>query len=150
MSDEKATPMTNQETMTIDDSEMGDIRIHESVIASLSRRAVLAVPGVSRLAGNSLVNNIAEIVGSSRMQSRNISIILGDENNVAIEIKIVMTFGFCIPDVAAKIQKAVIEEVEKTTGMNVTSVNVLVQDIEDISEKTPDNDSNNEKNSSGN
>ncbi|MBR7121513.1 MAG: Asp23/Gls24 family envelope stress response protein [Lentisphaeria bacterium] len=118
-------------TMILNDNELGDIRIHEGVIAAVARRAALAVDGVSRLAGSSLVDNIAEIVGSRRMQSRNINIILGEDNNAVIEIKVVMKFGFRIPDVAAEIQKSVITEVENTTAMNVTDVHVIVQDIEE-------------------
>lgn len=129
MSEDKSVVKEN--TTILDDTEMGDIRIHEGVIASLARHATLGVAGVSRLAGSSLVDNLAEIVGSRRMQSRNINIILGEENNVSIEIKVVFKFGYCIPNVATEIQKAVIAEVEKTTGMNVTSVHVLVQEIED-------------------
>lgn len=118
-------------SMGLDDTELGDIRIHEGVIASLARRATLKVPGVSRLAGHALVDNIAEIVGSRRMQSRNITITLGEDNNVEIEIKVVFKFGFNIPQVATDVQKAVISEVEQTTGMNVTSVHILIQDIEE-------------------
>ena len=118
-------------SMVLDDTELGDIRIHEGVIASLARRAALSVAGVSRLAGNALVDNIAEIVGSRRMQSRNITISLGEESNVGIEIKVVFKFGFNIPQTATAIQKAIINEVENTTGMNVTHVHVLVHDIED-------------------
>ena len=119
------------ETMVLEDTEMGDIRIHESVIASLARRATLSVEGVSRLAGNSLVDNIAEIVGSRRIQSRNVGIMFGEENDVAIEVKIALKFGYCIPKIATAVQKAVIDEVESTTGMNVTSVRVLIQEIEE-------------------
>ena len=101
------------------------------VIASLARRAALSVEGVSRLSGNSLVDNLVEMVGSRRIQSRNINIILGEDNNVAIEIKVVLKFGCCIPQVASDVQKAVINEIEATTGMNVTNVHVLVQEIEE-------------------
>lgn len=130
MSEEKKDTVKN-ETTVIDDSGMGDIRIHESVIASLARRAALSVEGVSRLSGNSLVDNLVEMVGSRRIQSRNINIILGEDNNVAIEIKVVLKFGCCIPQVASDVQKAVINEIEATTGMNVTNVHVLVQEIEE-------------------
>lgn len=119
------------ETMILDDTEMGDIKIHESVLASLARRATLNVPGVSRLAGSSLVDNLAEMVGSRRMQSRAVTIALGEKNDVSIEVKVILKFGFCIPDVAAQIQKDVIEIVEKTSGMNVTAVNVLIHEIEE-------------------
>lgn len=134
---------SRKETMILDDSELGDVRIHEGVIASLARRAALNVPGVSRLAGNVLVDNIAEIVGSRRMQARNINIILGDEGNVTIEVKVVMLFGYRIPDVASSIQKAIISEVENSTAMNVTGVHVIVQDIEDensVERDDPEND----------
>lgn len=133
MTDEKKIAAPDQGTMVLEESGLGDVRIHEGVIASLARRAALTIAGVSRLAGSSLVDNIAEIVGSRRMQARNINIQLGENNDVSIEIKVVMVFGFCIPDVAESIQKAVIEEVERTTGMNVTSVDILIQDIEDAS-----------------
>jgi uncharacterized alkaline shock family protein YloU len=129
------------ETMILDDTELGDIKIHESVIASLARRAALNVPGVSRLAGSSLVDNLAEMVGSRRMQSRAVAINLGEKNDVAIEMKVILKFGFCIPEVAAQIQKEVISMVEKTSGMSVTSVNVLVQEIEEGKDAAEEDDS---------
>ena len=45
----------------------GTVKVHESVIASIVRKAACAVPGVVRLAGSSLVDNLAEIDGSKRM-----------------------------------------------------------------------------------
>ena len=121
---------TADKTIVAEDNGMGDIKIHEGVIASLARKAALAVPGVSRLAGNSLVDNIAEIVGSRRMQSRAVAIAIGEKNEVTIELKVILQFGCRIPEVATEVQKAVISEIESTTGMNVTSVDVLVQEIE--------------------
>ena len=122
---------SKNETMILDDTELGDIKIHESVIASLARRAALSVPGISRLAGSSLVDNLAEMVGSRRMQSRAVTVILGEESKVEIEIKVVLEFGYCIPDVAAQAQTAVVELVENTTGMSVVKVDILVQEIDD-------------------
>ena len=119
------------ETMMLGDSELGDVKIHDGVIATITRRAALAVEGVSRLAGNALVDNLAEIVGSRRMQSRAVNITMGEDSSVTIELKVVLRFGCCIPEVASAIQKAVISEVEHTTGMNVTTVDVLVQEIEE-------------------
>ena len=124
-------------TTVLDETGMGDIKIHEGVIAALTRRAALSVPGVSRLAGSSLVDNIAEIVGSRRMQARAVNIAMSEKNEVTIEIKVVLAFGCRIPETAAAVQKAVISEVEKTTGMNVTSVDVLVQEIEEERPEEP-------------
>ena len=41
----------------------GIVKVHESVIASIIRKAACSVEGVVRLAGNTLVDNIAEFVG---------------------------------------------------------------------------------------
>ena len=131
---EKKSAVANEktvETMMLGDSELGDVKIHDSVIATLTRNAALAVEGVSRLSGNSLVDNLAEIVGSRRMQSRAITIAVNENNQISIEIKLNIKVGFTIPEVATNVQKAVIANVEKVTGMTVTTVHVLVQDIDD-------------------
>ena len=120
-----------QNTALLEGSEMGDIKIHENVVASLVRQAALEQEGVSRLAGSALVDDIANLVGSRRMQSRAITVELGDDGRVGIEIKLNLVFGFRIPDVAERVQKAVIGTVEETTGMTVTRVNVVIQEIED-------------------
>ena len=56
---------------------------------------------------------------------------VGEESKVEIEIKVVLEFGYCIPDVAAQAQTAVVELVENTTGMSVVKVDILVQEIDD-------------------
>lgn len=117
--------------MMLGDSELGDVKIHDGVIATLTRRAALDVEGVSRLAGNALVDNLAEIVGSRRMQSRAIAISVNESNQISIEIKINLKVGYTIPEVAENVQKAVISNVESVTGMSVKTVHVLIQDIDD-------------------
>ena len=119
-----------QPTVVLEDSGIGDVMIHENVISSLARRATLGIEGVSRLAGSLLVDNIAEIVGSRRMQERAITVSMDDSNRVSLEIKINIIVGYRLPEVASAVQKAVISEIEAATGMTVTRVNVLVQEIE--------------------
>lgn len=128
------------ETMMLGDSELGDVKIHDGVIATLTRRAALSIEGVSRLAGNALVDNLAEIVGSRRMQSRAITIAVDENNQITIEIKLNLKCGYTIPEVAENVQKAVIAEVEKVTGMTVTTVHVLIQDIDEESFADDDED----------
>lgn len=125
-------------TATLEKAELGEVKIHENVVAQLVRKAVLEVEGVSRLAGSTLVDDIATLVGSRRMQSRAVSVILGDEGKVEIEVKLVLKFGFHIPETAEQVQTSVVELVENTTGMSVTKVDVLVQEIED--EQTEEED----------
>ena len=115
-------------TTVLEGSEMGEVKIHENVIASLVRRAALSIEGVSRLAGSTLVDNI---VGSRRMQARAITVDMAENNRVSVEIKLNIKTGYNVPQVATAVQKAVIEEIEKTTGMTVLKVNVVVQEIDD-------------------
>lgn len=115
------------------ESELGVVKIHENVISSIVRKAALSVDGISRLAGSSFVDNIAEIVGSRKISDRAISIKL-DEDKVEIEVKLNMKFGYKVPEVASEVQTAIIEQVENTTGMNVVCVNVVVQEIEEVAE----------------
>ena len=130
--DAGTAPKTKSEAAaaTIGDSGIGEVKIHENVISALARRATLEVEGVSRLAGSLLVDNIAEIVGSRRMQDRAITVIMNEDNRVVLEIKINIKFGFRLPKVAAAVQKAVISAIEETTGMTVAKVDVLVQEVE--------------------
>ncbi len=109
---------------------MGEVKIHENVISALVRKVLLNIDGVSRLAGSSLVDNIAEIVGNRRLQDRAITVNLASENRVSVDLKVNLKFGYNVPAVATAIQKAVIEEIEHTTGMSVTGVNVIVQELE--------------------
>lgn len=109
---------------------MGEVKIHENVISSLVRKAVMSVEGVSRLSGSQLVDIIAETVGSRRMQDRAIAVLVDEDGRTSIEIKLNLKFGYKIPEVSTSVQKAVISEVENTTGMTVTKVNVIVQELE--------------------
>ena len=127
-----------QNTALIEGSEMGDVKIHENVISTLVRQAALEQEGVSRLAGSALVDDIANLVGSRRMQARAITVELCEDNRVNIEIKLNIVFGYRIPEVAERVQKAVISTVEEVTGMVVPKVNVLVQEVETPAEAKDD------------
>ena len=113
---------------------MGIVKVHESVIASIIRKAACSVDGVIRLAGNTLVDNIAEFVGSKKVMDRAISIEMGD-NAVKIEIRVILAYGCKVPEVASNIQSAVIEEITRITGMQVPRIDIVVMDLEDPDEE---------------
>lgn len=116
-----------------DGTEMGVIKVHENVIASIVRKAACSVNGVMRLAGSTLVDNIAEILGNRRISDRSITVdINGDA--VTIEVKVNLAYGAHIPTVAAEIQAIIMKDVEKMTGMTVASVNVIVQELDEPTE----------------
>ena len=86
LQEQSAAPAAPVETSLME-GELGEIRIHENVIANLVAMATLKVEGVSRLAGSTVVDAIASIVGSRRMQSRAISVGIAGDNRVTIDLK---------------------------------------------------------------
>ena len=112
-------------------NEMGLVKIHENVIASIVRKVTCSIKGVVRLAGSPLLDNIAEIVGSRKIHDRAISIDLSGNDDVKIEVKINVAYGVHVPTLAVEVQTAIMEEVEKITGMHVSQVNVIVQELDD-------------------
>ncbi len=107
----------------------GVVKVHESVVAAIIRKATCSVPGVVRLAGNILMDNIAEFVGSKKIYDRAITITMGD-NSVEVEVKVILSYGTFIPEIAGNIQETVIDEIGKITGMNVPRIDVIVVDLE--------------------
>ena len=108
----------------------GSVKVHETVLVSIIRKAVASVPDVIRLSGSSFVDNIAEIVSARKTFDRSMLVeINGDV--VAIEVRIVVKFGVSIPAVAALVRGVVTSDVVRMTGMKVEKVNVVVMDVDD-------------------
>jgi|GEM_PF-595911 len=122
------------------EGELGEIKIHEDVIANLVAMATLKVPGVSRLAGSTVVDAIASIVGSRRMQARAITIGIAGDNRVTVDLKLNILVGYRLPEVVQQVQRSVIDNIEDVTGMTVTRVNVAVQDIDEQPVEEDDED----------
>lgn len=108
----------------------GDVRVHESVLGSIARKSVLAVPGVIRLSGSSLIDNIAEIVGSRKTFDKSIVIGVTDEG-ISLEVRIIVKYGEAVPVVASAVQKNIIDDITRLTGMNIVRADVVVMDLED-------------------
>lgn len=121
---------TVQGAVSSDGNELGLIHIHENVIVAAVRRAAVEVDGVVRLAGSPLVNNIAELIGNKTLGDRSIAVQI-DADTVSIDVKVNLEYGAHVPTVASNLQSAIVGEVEKITGMTVTGVNVLVQELDD-------------------
>lgn len=115
---------------TADGAPCGLIRIHEGAIASIVKHAVAEIDGVTRLSGNSIVNNLAEIVGSKKIQDRAVHIRLTN-STVAVEIAINVAYGVNLPTLCSEVQSKISNEIHNLTGLDVTKVNVIVREMED-------------------
>ena len=86
--------------------------------------AALEVEGVSGLAGATAAE---QFLGRKKL-SKGISI-LWESDNITIDVSIQIKYGITIPEVAKKVQEAIIANVEATSGMQVSAVNVRVSGV---------------------
>ena len=131
-----AAAVRNVVTSSDSSSELGVIKIHDNVLAALVSKAVHSVEGVSRLSGSAIIDNLAGMVGS---HSRAIEIIKEDDK-LKIVVKINVCIDTVIPQVATEVQRAVIEQVEKSAGIPVVAVDVIVQQLDDAADDDDDMD----------
>jgi uncharacterized alkaline shock family protein YloU len=132
MSEEKRMPMPRPPTYPVPDDradddggELGEIHIHNTVIAVIARQAAIKVPGVVDLVGT-LVDGIVGIVGKSPDKGVHVEIV---DNNIVLELKLMVDYGINIPKVAWQVQGDVRQAVEQMTGKSVKAVNVIVQSL---------------------
>ncbi len=107
----------------------GEIRIASPALSAVIRRAVCSVDGVSRLAGSSLVDNIAEFVGSKKVMDRAIQITIG-ESSIEVVIAINIRYGFALPEIAANVKECVVRQIQDLTGLLASRVDVIIREME--------------------
>ena len=116
-------------------SELGNIRIADDVVKTIAAKATADVEGVYKLAGG-VVDEVSRILGKKR-PTNGVKVEVG-EVECNIEIYIVVKYGYKIPEVAEEVQKNVLEEVSRLSGLKVVEVNVYVQNVkmEEIEQTT--------------
>ena len=113
--------MSNKEESLTD---LGLIRIHKNVIASISSLAALEIDGVRRISPNSVL----DFLGKKASSSIKVELTKGDE--VKVDIPVYIKYGFNIPDIANRIQENVRLALEKMTNLSIKDININVQGIE--------------------
>lgn len=127
----KKIPATRENTrFLLGNSPLGEIGITEKALAMMVRNSVCSVPGVARLIGNSLVDNLAELVGSKSMKDRAISIKADKDSFLMVEVAINMRYGYNLPDTASELQNTIANDIFSCTGLTVSNVDVIVRDLE--------------------
>ena len=111
-------------------ADNGAIRISATALSAIVRHAACEVEGVTRITGNSIVDNIAEIVGSKKIQDRSIQILIR-KNSVSVDLSINIRYGVSLPTVAAEVQEQIADRIGELTGIDVDSVNVTIREIEE-------------------
>ncbi|MFI2303622.1 Asp23/Gls24 family envelope stress response protein [Actinacidiphila glaucinigra] len=110
----------------------GQTTIADGVVAKIAGTAAREVPGIHNLGAG-----MARAMGAMRERvpgggtgsvSRGVKVEVG-ESQAALDLDVVVEYGYAIPDVAAEVRVSVISAVERMTGLEVVEVNLVVDDV---------------------
>ncbi|OUM96867.1 MAG: alkaline-shock protein [Thermobacillus sp. ZCTH02-B1] len=107
-------------------TEIGTIQIAPEVIAVIAGLATVEVNGVAGMSGG-IAGGIAELLGRKNL-AKGVKVEVG-QKEAAVDVSIVVEYGYRIPDVASEIQRNVKRSIETMTGLTVVEVNVHVHDV---------------------
>jgi uncharacterized alkaline shock family protein YloU len=112
-------------------SSHGSTSIADTVVSKIAGIATREVSGVYDLGGGAtrMVGALRErIPGANTNHAQGVSVEVG-EKQAAVDIDIVADYGVAITDLATGIRRNVIAAVERMTGLEVTEVNITVNDV---------------------
>ena len=114
-------------------TEHGKTAIADSVVAKIAGLACREIDGVHEM-GTGLSRRLGvlkdklPVGGSQPSAARGVQVEVG-ERQAAVDLDIVVVYGASIVDVANAVRENVIGRVEAMTGLEVTEVNVTVDDV---------------------
>ena len=112
-------------------SDLGKTTIADRVVQKIVGLAAREVPGIYDLGGGAArtLGAIRErIPGSSQTSGQGVTVEVG-QSQAAVDLEVVTEYGISIVDVAKSVRRNVISAVEGMTGLQVTEVNLSVNDI---------------------
>lgn len=104
----------------------GKIIFATDVIATIAALAAAEVKGVTGMSGG-MVEGITELLGRKNL-TKGVKVDVGSEE-AAVDVNVVVQYGFRIQDVCKEIQNSIRNAVETMTGLRVVEVNVFVQSV---------------------
>lgn len=115
--------MKSEESRT----DLGTIRIHKNVIASITSLAAQDIEGVKRVGGN-FKSGFLQLF--DKKSTWVIKVEISKNEEVRIDLPLVIKYGYSIPDTANRVQENVRNNLEKMTNLSIKDININVQGIE--------------------
>jgi uncharacterized alkaline shock family protein YloU len=110
-------------------TDQGVTSIADAVVQKVAGMAARQMPGVHALGSGAgrAFGAIKEAMGTASPNT-GVSVEVG-ERQAAIDLDVIVEFGVSIIDLSQAIRRSVIEQIEGMTGLEVTEVNIDVQDV---------------------
>lgn len=107
--------------------EMGIVKISDEVVEVIAGLAASEIDGVEGMSAT-LVGGITQMLSGKKNTAKGVKVSVGEESST-IDLYVVVKYGVKIHEVAQMIQQNVKKSVESMTGLNVSTVNVYIQDV---------------------
>lgn len=108
-------------------TELGLVRIHDDVIASIASEAAGEIEGVKAI-GSNFRASILDLFDKRNFAAIRVE---KDKNGeITVQIPLVIKYGFNIPEIADRVQENVKNALEKMTNISIKDINVSVQGVE--------------------
>lgn len=112
--------------------DRGRTTIADSVVEKMAGIATREVPGIHNI-GTGVARTIGGVrermPGGQPSVTRGVHVEVG-EHQAAVDLDVVIDYGYPIAEVAADVRVNVISALERMTGLDVVEVNVAVDDID--------------------
>jgi uncharacterized alkaline shock family protein YloU len=118
--------MDHELSTQVNQYEGGKIVFAPDVIATIASLATTEVDGISGMSGG-VVEELTGKLGK-KSYTKGIKIDM-DSDTVAVDMTVVVKYGYRLQDVCTKVQKSVKSAIETMTGKKVSMVNISVQSI---------------------
>jgi uncharacterized alkaline shock family protein YloU len=105
-------------------SDLGEIKIHHKLIAQIAETVALKVDGVSGLAMTT-ERWLAGILSSMRLTGVRVDL----SDNIQIIIPILVTYGYNVPEVSAKVQEEVLLALRQMLNIETAKIIVKVKGL---------------------
>ncbi|MFH1678673.1 MAG: Asp23/Gls24 family envelope stress response protein [Candidatus Omnitrophota bacterium] len=115
--------MKNEESHT----ELGTIKIHKDVIASIVSLASLEIEGIKKIGGN-LRSSIYELLG--KKQQKGIVVEIDRNDEVILNVPLIVKYGYNVTEIARNAQDNIQQSLEKMTNLTIKEINISVQRVE--------------------
>ena len=120
--------MKNEESR----NDLGMVRVHNNVIASIASIAATEVDGVKNIGAN-FRSGFLELIG--RKNSGGIQVEIDKNDELRLEVPLVIKYGYNIPEIASQVQENIRNALERMTSITIKDININILGVEDSPRK---------------
>lgn len=109
-------------------NDLGVIKIHKNVIASISAIAAMEIDGVKKV-GGTFVAGFMSLIGNKNLYGVKVEF-SKQRDEVKVDVPLVVKYDYNVADVASKVQESVRASLEKMTNLSIRDINISIQSVE--------------------